>query len=110
MNKQCWVYGFVFVATILLNAQDEQRVASENPAKGAADPSVQFVELLRQAEAGNTYAQFAVGHAYQTGTGVAQGRGGSGAVVPAIGSEWVRGRSELHRILIRARIGSFQRL
>ena len=64
MNKEFWIYGFVFLAAMSLNAQGIQPVSSENVGGGVPSGSVPFVEILRQAEAGDTHAQFSVADAY----------------------------------------------
>ena len=70
MNRQFWVYGFVFLAAMLLNAEDVTPVFPENLANAVANRSVPFVELLQQAEAGDKYAQYSVANAYAAGSGV----------------------------------------
>jgi len=70
MKRQFWVLGFVLLAAMLLNAQDVSSVSPRNMGNAIANRSVPFVELLRQAEAGDKYAQYIVANAYATGSGV----------------------------------------
>ena len=68
MNTQLWVCGYVLLAAMLLNAQDVPAVPSENLENAVANRSVPFVDLLREAEAGNVSAQFSVANAYSIGS------------------------------------------
>ncbi|MGC2060015.1 MAG: hypothetical protein WA653_17240, partial [Candidatus Sulfotelmatobacter sp.] len=64
MNKESWVCGFVFLAAMFVNAQDAHPVSSTNVESRAPRESAPFVDLLRQAEAGDTHAQYSVADAY----------------------------------------------
>ena len=63
MNTQSRVCGFVVLAAMLLNAQDVPAVPSENLENAVANRSLPFVDLLRDAEAGNASAQYSVANA-----------------------------------------------
>lgn len=69
MNKQSWIYGFILAPAVLI-AQDVIPESPESLANVAANRSAPFVDLLLQAEAGNKYAQYRLGNAYATGSGV----------------------------------------
>ena len=79
MNTQLWVCGYVLLAATLLNAQEVPAVRSENLENAVANRSLPFVDLLREAEAGNASAQYSVANAY-----------GIGNVVPKNDAEAVR--------------------
>jgi TPR repeat protein len=55
---------------MLLNAQDVPPEPSESLGNAVANRSVPFVDLLREAEAGNESAQYDVANSYGTGSGV----------------------------------------
>ena len=79
MNTPLRGCGFVLLAAMLLSAQDVPAVPSENLENTVANRSVPFVDLLREAEAGNASAQYSVANAYAIGS-----------VVPKNGAEAVR--------------------
>jgi len=62
MNRHSWACGFVLLAAISANAQDLSEISREN-LDIALNPPVPIVELLRQAEAGDKYAQHSVAKA-----------------------------------------------
>jgi len=65
MNRHSWACGFVLLAAISANAQDLSESSREN-LDIALNPPVPIVELLRQAEAGDKYAQHSVAPALLT--------------------------------------------
>src|ERR1700746_3904499 len=71
MNRQSWIYGFILLPAVLI-AQDVIPVSPESLANMAANRSVPFVDLLLQAKAGDKYAQYRLGNAYASGSGVAK--------------------------------------
>src|SRR5436190_23155403 len=70
MNRQFWICGFVLFGGMLLNAQDVSPVTRENLEGALGNRSVLLVELVRQAEAGDNYAQYCGPNTYITGRGV----------------------------------------
>src|SRR5438132_750162 len=70
MNRQFWICGFVLFGGMLLNAQDVSPVTRENLEGALGNRSVLLVELVRQAEAGDNYAQYCGPTTYITGRGV----------------------------------------
>src|SRR5437667_1697745 len=70
MNRQFWICGFVRFGGMLLNAQDVSPVTRENLEGALGNRSVLLVELVRQAEAGDNYAQYCGPNTYITGRGV----------------------------------------
>src|SRR6266576_991719 len=110
MNKQSWVCGVVFLAGILLNAQDVSQVPPENLKVVVAKRSEQFVELLRRAEAGDEHAQYSVANAYSTGTGVPKDDAEAIRWWLQAAKERRGWGSESHGICVRVRIGSASEL
>src|SRR5437867_11284427 len=67
MNRQFWICGFVLFGGMLLNAQDVSPVTRENLEGALGNRSLLLVELARQAEAGDNYAQYCGPNPYITG-------------------------------------------
>src|SRR5258706_9288782 len=72
MGRQIRICGFVLLCGTLLAAQDVPPVSPKTQGDAAVNKAMPFVELLRQAEAGDKYAQYSVGGSYATGRGVAK--------------------------------------
>src|SRR5258706_2465812 len=72
MRRQIRICGFVLLCGTLLAAQDVPPVSPKTQGDAAVNKAMPFVELLRQAEAGDKYAQYSVGGSYATGRGVAK--------------------------------------
>jgi TPR repeat protein len=106
MNKQFWFCGVFLLAVLTLKAQDAPPVSSENPGDAVANRSVPFAELLRKAEAGDNYAQYSVGNAYDTGSSVPRNAKEAVRWWLQAAEKGVRTSSESYGVRMQARIGS----
>ena len=70
MYKQFRIYAFILLSGVFIGAQDRPLLQVQNLNDAMGNRSVSFIELLKQAEAGDKRAQYSVGNAYATGNGV----------------------------------------